>query len=559
MAEEYGDFIYQYYLIPEETRRELEGTGLFSDVGRQYTILRLGIPEERPLRLAEDFGYFVIPKVYGLLDAGSMEAAGITSVQNQPVLMQKGQGVLIGFVDTGIDYMLDIFRNPDGTSRISALWDQTADKDLELGRASLDGYGRVYFREEINQALETQDPLALVPETDENGHGTFLASIAAGGTIDGSFTGAAPEADIAVVKLRQAGAYLREYFLIPEEAEAFSESDIMLGVQFLAREASRVGKPLVILLGLGSNQGNHMGSEPLASYLQLIGFQSGVAVVTAAGNETGRGHHFYGNISSGQAYEDVEIQVAEEEPGFSLELWSRAPETYSVSILSPVYGETAGLQVSGSGSDVYQFVLDGTTVFVNYRQVESWSGGQLILMRFLKPSKGIWRIRVSNDLYLNGQYHLWLPLTGFIREDTRFLRPNPDMTIVSPGNGKNILTAGAYQHQNGSIWNYSSRGYSGTGAVKPDLAAPGFEVAGMVPGGRTEVRSGTSIAAAHGAGAAAILISWGLVEGNLEVMNTTTVTNYLIRGADRKSTLQYPNREWGYGSLNLYQTFLKIR
>ena len=550
---EYGEFIYQYFAVPEETRLRLEAEGLAYNLGKQYTILCLPIPRSRPLRLVEEFGYFVVPKVYGLLDAGSMEASGITAVQNQPVLQQRGAGVLIGILDTGIDYTLDIFRNADGTTRITSIWDQTLENGREKKRR-----GRVFDREDINRALQSENPLEIVPTTDDNGHGTFLASIAAGYRQDGTYTGAALDAQLAVVKLRQAPAHLREYFFIPQDVWAASEADLLMAVEYLLQEAARLSMPLVLLVAVGTSQGNHRGSDPLSAYLQWNAFQRGVAIVTSAGNESGRGHHFLGNIAGGQPYEEVEIQVTEGEPGFSLELWARAPETFFVNILSPIYGEASSIQVTGTGSTVRRFVLDGTTVFVDYHLVESVAGGQLILMRFETPSAGVWRIRVTNDLYIGGQYQLWLPITGFIGPETRFLRPNPDMTIVAPGNGQQVMTIGAYQYQTGAIWNYSSRGFSGNGAVKPDMVAPGADVGGIGPGGRPEVRSGTSVAAAHVAGASALLLSWGLIEGNQDWMNTTTVATYLIRGANRKSTLQYPNPEWGYGSLNLYQTFLNL-
>ena len=320
---EYGEFIYQYFAVPEETRLRLEAEGLAYNLGKQYTILCLPIPRSRPLRLVEEFGYFVVPKVYGLLDAGSMEASGITAVQNQPVLQQRGAGVLIGILDTGIDYTLDIFRNADGTTRITSIWDQTLENGREKKRR-----GRVFDREDINRALQSENPLEIVPTTDDNGHGTFLASIAAGYRQDGTYTGAAPDAQLAVVKLRQAPAHLREYFFIPQDVWAASEADLLMAVEYLLQEAARLSMPLVLLVAVGTSQGNHRGSDPLSAYLQWNAFQRGVAIVTSAGNESGRGHHFLGNIAGGQPYEEVEIQVTEGEPGFSLELWARAPETF---------------------------------------------------------------------------------------------------------------------------------------------------------------------------------------------------------------------------------------
>ena len=72
-------------------------------------------------------------------------------------------------------------------------------------------------------------------------------------------------------------------------------------------------------------------------------------------------------------------------------------------------------------------------------------------------------------------------------------------------------------------------------------------------------RTGTSVAAAHVAGAVAGLLGWGIVDGNTLIMSEASIKSYLIRGAGRNPAFTYPNREWGYGTLDLYQTFLRLR
>lgn len=176
-------------------------------------------------------------------------------------------------------------------------------------------------------------------------------------------------------------------------------------------------------------------------------------------------------------------------------------------------------------------------------------------MRFQDPAPGIWRIRVYNALFINGQYHIWLPARGFISDQTFFLRSDPDTTIMDPGNAPALITTAAYNHRNNSIYIHSSRGYTRTGAIKPDFAAPGVNISG--PGGQTA--TGTSVAAAHAAGAAADLLSWAIVGQNNLLINTSIAKALLIRGAGRRSGLSYPNREWGYGTLDLYNSFLIMR
>lgn len=161
---------------------------------------------------------------------------------------------------------------------------------------------------------------------------------------------------------------------------------------------------------------------------------------------------------------------------------------------------------------------------------------------------------------------MWLPVQGFISDETVFLKPDPSNTITVPGNSRLPITVGAYDHRNNSIYIHSSRGYTSRDYVKPDLAAPGVEVLG--PSVRSTSssdarfftrRTGTSAAAAITAGAVANLLSWGIVMGNYPTMSEASIKSYLIRGATRNPAISYPNKEFGYGALDLLQTFLRLR
>lgn len=113
-------------------------------------------------------------------------------------------------------------------------------------------------------------------------------------------------------------------------------------------------------------------------------------------------------------------------------------------------------------------------------------------MRFDAPAAGIWKIRVYHTLSIQGEYHMWLPVHGFISDETFFLRPDPDTTITDPGNTAAIITTAAYSHQTGGIYLHSSRGFTRTRTIKPDLAAPGVRL----PLPDYQEVTGTSFAAA---------------------------------------------------------------
>lgn len=575
-SEEYADFIVRHNNLTPEGILEAYGVDCMDYVNQESAIIYTPLNDVLPLSI-EKYTYTPIPKLYTLLDTTSMEASGIIQTFQQPSLNFRGEGTMIGFIDTGIDYQNPLFRLPDGATRILGIWDQTLPEptgtmDVPFGIPSeypemSFSYGTEFVKSQIDGALRSADPLSVVPSTDTQGHGTFMAGIAAGGmSISEDFTGAAPSCSIGIVKLKPAKQYLRDFYLLPDTAVAYQENDIMLGIKYLEILSIRHGLPLVIYIGLGTNYGSHDGTSPLGMVLDDISGLVGVSAVLPAGNEAGLRHHYMGRLLADQAYDDVEIRVARDERGFLVELWATEPELYTVGFLSPTGEVIPRLPIRLGGEITIPFTLEETVITVNYRTSEMGSGSQFVLIRFDAPTAGIWHIRVYNSLFITGIYHMWLPVQGFINEDTFFLRGDPDTTITEPANATVPITVSTYNHQNNSIYIHSSRGYTRGGLIKPDLAAPGVNVygPGLSPPGQNGTypmvrKTGSSIAAAHVAGAVANLFTWGIVRGNNTALSDASVRAYLIRGAERNPALTYPNREWGFGKLNLYQTFLRIR
>ena len=559
-SEDTVDFISTYSALPEQLSA-MTGIECIDFVSRQFAVLHIPMDDlESPMNFSY-YTYSAIPKLYSLLDTDSMEASGILPASRIPAFGNQGQGVLIGFVDTGIDYQNPLFRKEDGSSRILGIWDQTLETgvlDPVNGFQAL--YGTQYSREEIDQALAAPDPLALVPSADENGHGTCLASVAAGGEDpDQDFTGAAPKASIAMVKLKPAKEYLRDFYLIREGADAYQENDIMMGVAYLLHLARRFSMPLVICLGLGTNQGSHVGKSPLGLYLDDINIYAGTAVIIAAGNETGYGHHYRAVTRPEETLQTVELNVGEKDSGFSMEFWAQDVDIYRVGFISPTGEVVDPLPSSTEEENVIRFLVEQTEITVFSSIINTATGSQMIFIRFKDPMPGIWNLTVSSALNVTGAFHIWLPSRGFISDTTYFLRPDPDTLVTGPGNSQYALTVSAYDHITGGIYIHSSRGFSRSVQIKPELAAPGVNITGAGLRSGFVQRSGTSAAAAHAAGAAAILLHWGILERNDPFMNTSAIKTYLIRGAKRNPALTYPNREFGYGTLDLYQAFLRLR
>lgn len=558
LSNDYADIITDF-VIPESFHYQIPADNCYhrvlEDLGIVY-VERSAIPNIN----ISDASYYFIPRCYGLTqlngDGGGQEfdtialtESGILATQGQPLKL-TGRNVTIGFIDTGIQFERDVFRDTAGRSRIAAIWDQT----IQTGTPP-DGfqYGSEYTNEMIQRAIESENPGLIVPSTDELGHGTAAASVAAGSYIEGArrFLGAAPECNIVMVKLKEIKPYLREYYLVPEGVPCYSETDILQAVQYLQKFALSLYSPLVICLGVGTNLGDHTGSSPLARYLSEVSYQKSRAIVIGSGNEGNAERHFRGEITDRQAQQDVEIRVGEGEKGFIMDFWGKMPYIFAASIRSPGGESTQWINPRIKGPQTFTFVFERTRLTVDYILVEPWSGAEMIRFRFENPTAGIWTVRIRGEGSMSsGVFDLWLPIRQFLADETYFLKPDPFITLTDPAYTRRVISVTSYNDENDSLYVNAGRGFSRDNQIKPDIAAPGVNVSTILGN-----RSGSGIAAAITAGGVAQLLQWAVVQQNEILVDSEEVRNYLIRGATRAETLEYPNRDYGYGLLSIDGVF----
>ncbi|MEM1486207.1 S8 family peptidase [Oscillospiraceae bacterium PP1C4] len=498
--------------------------------------------------LGSDIGNF-FPIILSPLDFQATADAGITQVINHPYLNLSGRGVIVGIVDTGIDYTKEVFRNEDGTSKIISIWDQTIDGE----RPEKLHYGAVYSKEVINEALKTDNPFEVVPSMDADGHGTFLASVAAGKKTK-EHIGAAPDADLLVVKVRRANQYyIDEFCLLPDAPNLYETTDYLLGIKYIFDKAAELNAPVVLCVGMGSNSSTHSGSTAFEEYLTFLGKKAGHAVVTAVGNESNAKHHTEGVIPKTGAFDVVRIRVGKQTTTFSVNIVASGIDTISIGIVSPT-GEVVGKIPYKIGLGTReQLILTDTTVSIGYYK----EAASEIFVGFKDARQGIWEILLFGDSIASGKYHAWLPITGQVDPEVDFLEPVPDSTIVFPGSARRVITCGSYNSHNNSLFVSSSWGSTNSLIVTPNFVAPGVDVSGIYPRGSGSM-TGTSVAAAITAGAAALLLEWGINRGNLRSMNSDLIRQLLSAGCEQDEALQYPNFKWGYGKLDLYETFIKM-
>ncbi|MGN0395880.1 MAG: S8 family peptidase, partial [Coprococcus sp.] len=411
-SEEYVDFIVEYNGDREALMNFYKGVCL-TIIDDRYAVAYRSKPDDY-MESFSRLAYNLFPKVYGLMDTSSMEATGVINVQRENVLGLTGKNAIIGIIDTGIDINNSLFRTFAGETRILAAWDQSA----EYTGTARYNYGREYSKEEIQAAIESGEQILK----DNTGHGTFLAGIAAGGRTD-EYTGVAPEAGIVVVKLKEAKQNIRKLYGIPAEADAYAENDIMLGIAYILQIVYQYKTQVSLLIGLGTNSGSHTGSSALETYINNMGMKPGIAVSVAAGNEGVAGHHFAGIVAENESYDIVEINVTNND-SFTLEIWGQVPNIYSVALEIPGGEYIERIPPRFDRSERIKPIFGGGEIFVDYFLVEDSSGQELIMMRFFEPPNGLWRVRVYAVGDTEKRYDAWLPVTGFISHETRFIRPS---------------------------------------------------------------------------------------------------------------------------------------
>jgi len=540
-SEDYWDFIFP----PNRSQEVLgvdSGDMCMQEMDFDFYAAYVNRLDLEPLTL-ERYWYNSIPDCYSLLDMEALEDAGITAVQNYPTLKLLGENVMIGFVDTGINYSNPIFFDSEGKTRIVGIWDQT----IQTGTPP-EGleYGSAYTEEEINRALRAENPLDIVPSEDLHGHGTFLASVAAGGAdLEQQFLGAAPAASIAVVKLKEAKKYLKDFYAIREDALCYQENDIMLGLKYLNHLAQQRKMPLVICIALGTNFGGHNGTTPLSLILDFYSRVLNRSVVIGTGNEAAKRHHYYHRFADRNSTSSAEIRVGNGVTGFVTELWSALPNVVTLSITSPSGERTRQVSLRQGYRYHFVFTFERTEVDVEYRLFLENNDSQLIFMRFHNPAPGIWRINVEPIQMSEGEYHMWLPMEEFLSGEVYFLEANPDNTLTEPGTSRHAMTVAYYNSDDNAVDINSGRGYTRDGIIKPDFAAPGVNITGAGIQKNFVTRSSSSAATGITAGAVALLLEWIMQQPGARGVSASQIRTIIVLGANRQPQAEYPNEEWG--------------
>lgn len=479
-------------------------------------------------------------------DLFSKEASCITQVQrDEPGNLQlTGRGVLIGIVDSGVDYRHPAFLTADGKSRILRLWDQSIPGNPPEGYAT----GTEYTNEEINEALSlsVQEGRRLVPSEDGSGHGTAVLGVAAGSDFSRGAVnrGVAYESDLLVVKMG-----------IPRQDSFPRTTELMQGVDYLVRQAIRLGRPIALNLSFGNNYGSHRGDSLLETYLDNVSGMGKNVICVGMGNNGNDALHTGEKLSPGEIQE-IELGVGAFEPTLNVQLWKNYEDEMEIYLEHPA-GERVGPIFETLGAQRWQ--AGNTELLIYYGKPAPYHVTQEIYVDFLARDRkrpyvdsGVWKIILAARNIKNGEYFLWLPGGKTLNPGTAFYLPRPQGTLTIPATARRVISVGAYDARQNTYANFSGRGCRALPYPKPDLAAPGVDIYAPRPGGGYAAFTGTSFSTPFVTGAAALLMEWGIIRRNDPYLYGEKLKAYLRRGAKAlQGSEKLPNDLIGWGRLCL--------
>ena len=466
------------------------------------------------------------------------EEIGVNFFKNNPNITITGRGTLIAIADTGIDYLHKDFIYPDGTSKIVYLWDQTKEGSPPEGFY----IGTEYTREDINRAIANNDPSL---SQDEVGQGTMLSGICAGlGNVNSEYAGIAEDAELIIIKLGKIDGF-------------YNSAMLFAASQYAYKKAFELGRPVVINVSLGSSS---LAGLTNRSNSEKAFFTRGLCITAGAGNEGNTQTHTSGRILHAGGSVDIELELSEDEEELSLELWLNKPDKADVIIVSPSGEESKSVGVSSYNRVTGLFDLEGTYYSITYVYPTTFSGQQFTNITLRNAKRGVWKIRLVGVYIINGIYNLYLPNRVLIKSGTRFRQVDPFFTINYPAIQDDLITVGAYNTINNSLWQSSSRGPTIENRLKPDLVAPGVNIIAAYPGNKYATITGTAAASAHVAGAAAMYFQYTFADGRYpNQAYVQKVKTFMQAGAKKNLNTVYPNTSAGYGSLDVRGMFDVLR
>lgn len=518
----------------------------FDELAGGYGIVRIKEIRIEELSSLGNVLYIEKPKkLYYEISEGISNSC-INSVQLEPFNL-FGDGIIVGVIDSGIDYLNNAFLDGNGKTRIISIWDQTLPNSDTNSPPAGYSQGVEFTKEQINMAINAgfisrNEAYRIVPSRDISGHGTHVAGICCGNFASdkNNNIGIATKASIIIVKLGN-------------ENNGFPRTtELMTAIDYVVKKGMELNMPVAINLSFGNNYGSHDGMSLLETFIDTVASLGRTTIVAGSGNEGSSGSHVSGQIINTMIPDEIQLITGNFEKAFNVQLWKSYSDTFEIEITGPSGASTGFIK---ENNEITRYVIDNTQIIIYFGQPSPYSIYQEIYFDFIPQSsyitEGIWKIGIRGESVNDGKYDMWLPVSNALSTNTRFVRTNPETTLTIPSTASNVISVGAYNTYTDSYADFSGRGYTrSTNQIKPDIVAPGVNILSAAVGGGMTLRSGTSMAAPFVTGGAALLMEWGIINRNDPYLYGEKVKAYLIKGAKQLPGMyDTPNPLTGWGKL----------
>ena len=562
----------------EEYFRKLESSseiiGVVAEYSNKEKFLELNnLPNTTATTLNESFGVIYLPiktildiddyikdiyykgdtPIYTLNNISPIEASNVLDFQNNPYLTLTGKNVILAIMDTGIDYLNTEFQKEDDTTRIIRIWDQTIDSENFVYGLK---FGTEYTADQINEAIKLNkdggDPYSIVPSKDTNGHGTMVAGLVGARGKNPDLKGVAPDADFIIVKLKEAGPdRLALSGITKSGVLGYSGIEIESAIRYISIISSNLRRPVVLVCPFGTNTGSHDGTSFLSAAINIFANQAGAIPVVGTGNEGDTDTHTEGIIENKGETQTIELKIGGGQKTISFSIWISRPDVMSLSIVSPSGENIERIPATlGNNKDI-KFVYEGTAMRIIYDLSDRINGWERITIFAINLREGIWQFKLYGDYIVTGKYYAWIPQRSLLDADTKFLNTTPDATLTIPSTAKDVVSVAYYNQNNDSTVGASGRGFPINSEIKPTIAAGGVNASVIRLNNQVGTATGSSVAMSIVAGICALILEWAIVRGNDPNIRVQGVISYIIRGARTRAGDTYPNKQWGYGMIDM--------
>lgn len=555
LSEEYENYILYYFGNIEEAFKNIDYAHVYS-FGPLFTMatVKKGMLDS----LIED-----VPEIYYAEKSYPYTLSGLerleTSTEFKLIKNEnsnlKGDGVIVGIIGTGIDYLNQRFTDDFNKTRIIALWDQT----IEGGKVPAPPlfYGSEFSREDIDKAINTKtlgnDPYSIVNHRDEIGYGTAIAGIIGGRKLnpEDPLISVAPKCEFAIVKLKEAKkSTLAMNMVDVTKVPVYEATDIRTAIVYLTQLQLKENKPMIIYLPLGTNIGGHDGASPIENFIDFFGDRRGLAFVCDTGSQGDTATHTSGIIRYTRDVQTIEFNVDPNQRSFYTSIWCTRPDKVSIGIVSPTGSSVERIPPILLNGEFIHYDIDESKVTMQF-YLSTTNGIQFVNIYIRNITSGVWKINLIGDYIVEGRYDAWTLQRELLKPETKFFNPDPFITLTLPSTANNALTNSYFNTRTDEITESSGRGFTKDERVKPEVCSPGTDILTTSPNGENIFVSGAGAGGAVLGGAIALILQWGIVNGNDKRLYPPKIKTYLIRSAVRKPGIEYPNQEYGYGILSI--------